>query len=258
MRIGWFLEWGMAFKNLFVPIFCKQCGTRLLTEENGFFCPTCWEMSPRVMRPYCTICGRPHPAAIGYETRPNYPCASCRERKAAPFHRIYGAAVYADAVETAIKLLKFEGKRKLVDALGDLMIGFAQEEMDCARYDFLVPVPLHAVRERDRGFNQSRLLAHRIVAAFPNARVDESLRRIRPTRVQSRLTNPAERRRNVVGAFEVQENPLLQDATVLLIDDVVTTGGTISECAAALRNAKVRRVDILATALACSQDVLLG
>lgn len=258
MERGWLSEWGTTFKNLFLPVFCKQCGVRLLTDENGFFCPTCWEMSPRVVRPYCTVCGRPHPAAIGYETRPNYPCAACRERKTTSFHRIYGAAVYADAVETAIKLLKFEGKRKLVEALGDLMIGFAQEEMNCENYDFLIPVPLHVVRERDRGFNQSRLLAHRIAGAFPNAHVDESLHRIRPTRVQSRLNSPAERRKNVVGAFEVQGNSVLQNATVLLIDDVVTTGGTISECAAALRNAKVRRVDVLATALACSQDALLG
>lgn len=210
------------------------------------------------MPPFCTICGQPHPAAIGYETRPNYPCAECRNRKRPSFRRIYGAAVYGDAIETAIKLLKFSGKQSLAKPLGEIMMAFAREEMACDAYDLLIPVPLHAVRERDRGFNQSRLLANQILTTFPNARLDESLRRIRPTRVQSRLTNPEERRRNVGGAFEVQENPALDGKTVLLIDDVVTTGGTINECAAALQKARVKHVDVLATALACSRDVMLA
>jgi ComF family protein len=247
-------DWTLALKNLFLPIFCKWCGCRLLTDENGFFCPTCWESSPRVQRPFCSVCGRPHGGVAGFGTVSNFPCADCRGQETPPFRRVYGAALYRDAVEAAIKLLKFHHKPRLAKPLGALMAGFAGREMDCETYDYLVPVPLHKVRERDRGFNQSRLLAQTVLAAFPKARLDESLRRIRPTRVQSRLTSPAERRANVKGAFAVQGDHLA-GKTVLLIDDVVTSGGTITECAAALRRAQAAAIDVLAAALVASVPV---
>jgi ComF family protein len=197
------------------------------------------------------MCGRPHPGLVGFGTQSNFPCAECRERAATPYRRIYGAAVYAGAVEEAVKLLKFSGKTRLARPLGEAMAGFAEEEIDCAAYDCLIPVPLHRIRERDRGFNQSRLLAQAILPLFPNARLDESLRRIRPTFVQSRITDPRERAANVRGAFAV-EGDRVEGKTVLLVDDVVTSGGTILECARALRRARVAAVDVFAAALACS------
>jgi len=238
----------LDIKNLIFPIFCKSFGRRLLTEENGFFCPTCWERSPRVERPFCTVCGKPHPGMVGYGSRGNFACAQCREAGARPFRRVYGAARYEDAVAEAIKLLKFSGKRRLAAPLAEMMAEFAENEIECADYDFLIPVPLHKVRQRARGFNQSQLIAQALLPMFPNAQLDESLRRIRPTRVQSRLKDAAARRANIVGAFAV-EGDRLAGKTVLLIDDVVTTGGTIEECAKALRRADVAVVDVFAAAL---------
>ena len=249
--------WVLAIKNVFLPTFCKSCGIRLLTEENGYFCPTCWELSPRVQRPFCSVCGRPHGGMAGFGSPSNFPCADCRDQTArgkVRFRRIYGAAIYEGAIKEAIKLLKFHGKRRLARPLGELMAEFARIEIDCETYDYLVPVPLHKIRERDRGFNQSRLLAETIMSAFPNARLDESLRRIRPTRVQSRLKTAEERRANIIGAFAV-EGDRLAGRTVLLVDDVVTTGGTVSECAAALCRASVGAVDVFAAALKSSGDV---
>lgn len=249
-------DWTLTVKNLFLPIFCKICGCRLLTEENGYFCPTCWELSPRVERPFCTLCGRPHAGVIGFGSLSNFPCADCRERASRgglPFRRMYGAALYDGAVKEAIKLFKFYGKRGLARPLGALMAEFAEREIECDAYDFIVPVPLHKVRERDRGFNQSRLLSQEILSVFPNARIDESLRRLRPTCVQSRLKTASERRANVVGAFAV-EGDRLAGSRVLLVDDVVTTSGTVSECAAALRRANAGAVDIFAAALKMSTD----
>jgi ComF family protein len=121
--------------------------------------------------------------------------------------------------------------------------------MECETYDAIVPVPLHKIRLRHRGFNQARLLAREILPAFLNATLDESLQRIRPTRVQSRLLNEKERAANVVGAFAVPHEQSFDKKTVLLIDDVVTTGETVAECATALRRAGAQRVDILCAAL---------
>jgi ComF family protein len=241
-------DWTLALKNLLLPIFCKQCGERLLTEENGFFCPMCWETSPRVERPYCPQCGRPHKGVIGFGWQSNFPCAECRDRASHPIRYAYGAALYEDAVEQAIKLLKFGRRQRLAGSLAEMMAEFARREMNCEEYDYIVPVPLHKVRERERGFNQSRLLVIELLPAFPNARLDESLQRIRPTRVQSRANSAAERHANVRGAFAVTGNTLT-GKTVLLIDDVVTTGETTNECAMALKRAKVAAVDVFAAAL---------
>jgi ComF family protein len=242
--------WALALKNLFFPVFCKQCGVWLLTEENGFFCPTCWEMSPRVARPFCTICGRPHKGAVGFGTLHNFPCADCRDKNRRPFGRIYGAAVYAESLETAIKLFKFHSRKRLAVSIAGVMAEFAEREMELDAYDLLVPVPLHRVRQRERGYNQSLLLARELEGMFAPAVVRECLVRVRPTHVQSRIRDPKARRANVKGAFAVNEGADVAGKRILLIDDVITTSGTVSECATVLKKAKAASVDIFASALA--------
>lgn len=244
--------WALTLKNLFLPQFCRLCRARLLTEENDFFCPQCWELSPRIKRPYCSICGRPHPHGVGLMTNSLFPCGPCAAHRASrPFRRVVGAALYTSAVEEAIKLLKFHGKRRAAKPLAELMADTAASELDPAEYAALVPVPLHRVRERERGFNQSLLLAQALSPVFPRAHIDTSLRRIRPTRTQSLLRDPEERRRNVRGAFAVVgADVAFKGTSVLLIDDVVTSHGTVAECAAALRRAGAEHVDVLTAALA--------
>jgi ComF family protein len=241
-------SWTLTLKNLFLPIFCKQCGLRLMTEENGFFCPTCWERSPRIARPFCTVCGRPHEAMVGLGSLRNFPCALCRAKPPPHLRRIYGAAHYEGSIALAIRLFKFRDKRALVRPLAELMAEFAAKEMEPEQYDALVPVPLHTVRQRARGYNQSALLAEAILPVFPNAALDTSLKRIRPTRTQSRLRGAA-RKGNVRGAFAVLGDTL-QGKSVLLVDDVVTTSTTVSACGQALALAGVASVDVLCAALA--------
>lgn len=250
MALAW-RDWALPLKNIFLPIHCKQCDRRLLTEDNGFFCPTCWEASPRIERPFCTVCGKPHRGAIGFGTQSNFPCAECRGL--GPRQRVirstFGAAYYDAAVSEAIKLFKFHDRRKLVEPLAELMHDFAGREMtDCA-YDWIAPVPLYWVRERERGFNQSRLLAQAIAPDFPGAALGDILVRVRPTKVQSRIKDEAERKANVRDAFAHVETFDVSGKCVLLIDDVVTTGGTVGECAKVLRKAGAAHVDVFAAAL---------
>jgi ComF family protein len=134
------------------------------------------------------------------------------------------------------------------------MAEVAARELDCESYAYVIPVPLYKVRYRERGFNQSRLLAQEVLPVLPAAKLDESLRRIRPTKVQSRLHSEAERRENVRGAFAVVDGSHLAESTILLVDDVVTTGGTIAECALVLREAGAATVDVLAAALALPHE----
>ncbi|MDZ4858159.1 MAG: phosphoribosyltransferase family protein [Candidatus Hydrogenedentes bacterium] len=164
--------------------------------------------------------------------------------------RVLAAARYDEAIELAVKLLKFYDKPLLATPLGELLRTCAAQELDCAEYDFVIPVPLHRVRQRARGFNQAELLAREVLPAFSNARLDASLARIRPTRVLSRLHTDTDRKSSVRGAFRVARAPHLVGARVLLVDDVVTSGATVSECATALVKSGVATVDVLAVALA--------
>lgn len=240
-------DWGLAVKNVFFPIFCHTCREPLHTDENGFFCPGCWESSPRVERPFCPRCGRPHPAAVGLGGRSNFPCADCREKPNPHIRRIAAPALFEDSIAEAIKLFKFGRRVRLAEPLSELLADFVREEMPGEGYDLVIPVPLHKVRERARGYNQSRLLAERIMRSFPGACLEESLKRIRPTKTQSTLSGK-ERQTNIRGAFAVQGDGC-RGKRILLIDDVVTTSGTVTECARILHRAGAIQVDVLAVAV---------
>lgn len=241
--------WSLALKNVLLPVFCRQCGGALLTEENGFFCPACWASVERIERPFCSICGLPHRERLGFDlvTR-DYPCADCRAARTPPYRRVWAACDYAGAIAEAIKLLKFNARPRLAAPLAEEIVNYAEREMDVALYDAIVPVPLHRVRRRARGYNQAELIATHAARAFPRARIDGSLRRIRPTHVQSRLTSASARRENVRGAFAVDREKSFAGETVLLLDDVVTTGGTVAECAQALKRAGTKIVDVITVA----------
>lgn len=243
------MSWSLTFKNLCFPVFCNQCGVRLFTEENLFFCPTCWELSPIIERPFCTFCGQPHQGRAGFGAISNFPCQECRAHPPEAYSRLYAAAHYESAIAEAIKLLKFYGKMTLVGSLAELMIEFAQREIEVDTYDCLVPVPLHKVRERDRGFNQSRILAEALLPAFPKATLHTALERIRPTLTQSSLNDPKRRLENVRGAFAMPLANDLEGRRVLLIDDVSTSGGTVRECATALARAGAGSVDVFVVAI---------
>lgn len=172
------------------------------------------------------------------------------KRNAPKYRRIFGAALYADAVELAVKLFKFYDKRRLARPLANRMIRFVGEEMDAESYAYIVPVPLHRVRLRARGYNQAEMLSERLLDVFPNARLELGLRRIRPTQVQSRLADDKMRKANIRGAFAVDREVVFNQDRILLIDDVVTTGHTVSECAAALKRAGAGEIDVLCAALA--------
>jgi ComF family protein len=153
--------------------------------------------------------------------------------------------VYEGAAEDAVKRLKFHQKKALAHLMVNELVDFARKEMELEQYDMLEPVPLHPIRKRERGYNQAELLATQLAPHFKNIQLSSSLQRIRPTRVQSRISDPALRRSNMVGAFAVKKAIDLNGKTVLLIDDVVTTGGTVSECAKALKRAGATKVDVL-------------
>ena len=241
-----------ALKNLLLPAFCRACDSRILTEENIYYCPQCWSEIRLIERPFCSICGKPHDKAAGFAERENFPCAQCVRIKRRPFRSMCAATVYDGLVQDAIAIFKYGSREPLAGPLAGLMVKFAEREVDFARYDAIVPVPLHRVRQRERGFNQAGELVRCLKERIPGLVVRNGLVRVRPTPQQTRLT-AAERRRNLPGAFALARDADFHKKTVLLVDDVITTGATAEECARTLRKGGAETVDVFAVARTVGQ-----
>lgn len=155
--------------------------------------------------------------------------------------------VFDGALREAIHALKFRARRALAAPLGALMADCAATDAQLRSAQVVVPVPLHRGRLRERGFNQSELLARKVAERMGLPLTADLLIRCQPTQAQSGLALE-DRKRNVRGAFVASRQ--INGSTVLLVDDVISTGSTASECAKALRQVGAARVVVLAAAIA--------
>lgn len=156
---------------------------------------------------------------------------------------------YEGAARTLVHTLKYSRGMWLARDLGDVLEGCARASFDVGAIDTIIPVPLNAARFRKRTYNQSALLAEELSSRLGVPSPTRLLARTRHTPTQTHLT-AEERRRNVAGAFAVREPLLVRGRTVLVVDDVMTTGSTLSEIAATLKAAGAWRVWALAIARA--------
>ncbi|MBI3047859.1 MAG: ComF family protein [Acidobacteria bacterium] len=213
----------------------------------GPVCRACWSAVRLCTPPFCRTCGDPLPSwrvvSLALEQ-----CARCR-RHPPLFHAGRTAGEYEGTLRDILQAFKYDDRRALARPLGALLRAAGADLLRGA--DCVVPVPLHAWRRLGRGFNQADALARQL-----GAPVVRALSRTRATPPQTGLTAAA-RRHNVRGAFRI--SPLLSRRararwlaarTVLLVDDVRTTGATLSACAAVLLDAGAREVRILTVARA--------
>ena len=174
-------------------------------------------------------------------------CSSCR-RNAPGFDYARSAARYEDVMREALHALKFRGRRGLSAPLGALLVEAMEEgRLPAGVPALLVPVPLHPRRERERGFNQASLLARRVGLAWGVPVGGDVLVRVVATPSQTELDAPA-RRANVRAAFRLRRPELIGGRHVLLVDDILTTGATLSECARCLREGGAATVGALTVA----------
>jgi len=210
---------------------------------NPYFCPDCWGAMPRLSQPWCPRCGLPFASPVALLHSPTHLCAACREREP-PFDRARSAVAYDGVAASAIHLMKYQRRRLLARPLGALLLPLLDE---LGPADGVVPVPLHVGRLREREFNQALALARVVCRATGWPLRWELLERIRPTRAQVGL-EAVERRRNVRRAFRVRRAEAVQGARLLLVDDVMTTGSTVHECARVLKRAGAGAVQVVTVA----------
>lgn len=221
--------------GLIFPPVCRLC------RIPGTFplCPGCLSRVRLIVPPLCLKCGRPLNGSTGSVLT----CSLCRRRPLG-FATVRAAGVYEGTLREAIHELKFRGCRAMAQPIGGLMASAWQEFG--VPVDAVVPVPLHGARLRARGFNQSGLLAQVVGGELGIPGVD-ALVRLRSTQPQSTLLFH-ERRRNVRETFAARER--IGGKRILLVDDVLSTGFTASECAARLYGAGAAEVHVLVAALA--------
>jgi ComF family protein len=230
-----------SFLDMLYPRRCVDCG---VSSPSAFryMCWDCWSDAVKVEAPFCERCGDPVAGAVEH----TYVCYSCSARKPA-FDAARSAARYDGAIAEALRLLKYEKAMWLAPDLAKLMHGCLEAEYSGMTFDLVVPVPLHHVRRRERGYNQSAVLARELGRLLMRPARDGAVRRVRPTATQTNLT-AKERLSNVTGAFKHGRTVRLAGRHVLLIDDVMTTGATVNACAAALRKGGAASIHVITAA----------
>jgi len=218
-----------AAVSLLYPATCTICGKNVRAGE--YLCDKCDGNLIRIVAPFCQTCSEPFEGSI----QSAFTCPNCAHR-----------TIYFDAAVAAYRgrgivrevIHQFKYTRQIhLRHLVARWLGAALEDerlRDC-NFDLIVPVPLHPTRERERGFNQASLLSE-LLSAQTSIRSQRVLERVRYTTTQTALDR-SERMENLHNAFRLRKNADVRGLRVLLIDDVLTTGSTLSECARVLKRA---------------------
>lgn len=230
-----------ACQELVFPSYCLGCNERLPRRRLPLFCDGCRGAIRPISSPLCTCCGTPHPEGD------DHLCGACLRHEFA-FDRARSALVYRPPVTGLIGAIKYQ---RQLTALASLAVLARQSRglRELVVPDFILPIPLHPSRLRERGFNQALLVAR---ACFPEHqdRINPFLlRRDRATPPQTSLGG-TRRRKNLIGAFSAIQPDMLKNRKLLLVDDVFTTGSTVQECARILRRAGAARIEIFTLARA--------
>jgi ComF family protein len=231
---------GRAVVDGILPPRCLTCGT--IVDEPDALCGPCWAAMTFFAPPWCAVCGLPFPHPMGKDAV----CADCaRDRPS--WDRARAVLRYDKHSRRLVLALKHADRTHLAGALGGWMRRAGAEVLDGA--DLVLPVPLHWTRLFARRYNQAGLLAHAIRAAGGPPVAPDWLVRRRRTPSQGRL-GAAARARNVRGAFALRPGRSIRGKRIVLIDDVLTTGATVEECARVLRRGGAEFVGVLTLARA--------
>ena len=229
---------GRLALDALLPPQCLCCGE--VVGEPGVLCPTCWERIDFITEPLCACCGAPFELSLG----PDALCGGCI-RESPGFARARAVFVYADPAKALILRFKHADRTDMAPAFAHWMSRAGAELI--AEADLIAPVPLHWTRLLRRRFNQAALLANAVAKLSGRPAAPRLLLRRRRTPTQGGLGREA-RGRNVRGAIAVRNAEQVVGRRILLIDDVLTTGATVSECSRVLLKAGAVAVDVLTIA----------
>jgi len=222
--------------NLIYPARCVSCGRKSEGTETTELCIPCVASIRKNPKPWCSVCGR---ALVNARVI----CPDC-SRASPSFDRAYSAFLYDGALKEAIHSFKYKGQASFSKLFSSLLIRFVDDNPELIRgIDFVTFVPMHRKRARGKDFNHSKVLAN-IISKEYDIKLLDILSKVRLTRPQSELSRN-DRIANLAGTFRVRDKMNISGMSILVVDDVMTTGSTLSECALTLKNSNAREVRCL-------------
>lgn len=233
-----------SLRDILYPKTCLACKSRVsAVMDEDLICKTCYSEIKINLPPFCVACGR----HLERNNLNKNICPAC-VRNRLHFDRAFSPCVYDGVTKKLIHEFKYKGKDNLGKPLSKIMINFIKEYSLPLNYlDYIIPMPLHKTKLREREFNQAEILSMYIAREFKKDLASGVLLRHRQTKTQTELRNK-ERFLNVANSFSVDSRLSLKEKNLLLIDDVLTTGATSSEAALALKNAGAQTVFVLTLA----------
>lgn len=229
-----------AVKDLCFPPSCICC-EKSLDESLLLLCDHCLGELYFTEAPFCSRCGKVFPGKEGE----NHLCTACM-KSSLYYNRARSLFIYDDRVAGLVHGLKYRCNTAILETF-NLLKTKSRCLKDLSAADYILPVPLHVKRLRQRGYNQALLLARTFFGEEKNKIKNNILLRARNTPSQTGLSG-VERRKNLRNAFRVDDQKDVSGKNILLVDDVFTTGTTVNECAKVLIKAGARNVDVITLA----------
>lgn len=239
-----------ALVSLAFPRMCDLCENQVDSLADGVTCSECWEKLWNLDR--LARCPRCHYPLLGDCPSSTNSCRQCQEMR---LDLLRFAGSYEGALRSNLLLLKV--RPHLCRRMKELTLSKLKRERELLSADLLIPVPLHPLRLRERGYNQAEVIAKFIARTFDLQLERHFLVRVKHTDPHRAGMDSQERSRSVSGAFAVTDRERIKDKTILLVDDIYTTGATLNECARELKEAGARAVYGFTVARAIS-DALIG
>ena len=233
-----------SLKELIYPRHCLLCREKIFFgAQNDLVCPRCLKETAFHTPPFCRKCGRGLSLA---DTR-GHVCGECLDTRFY-FERAWAVCPYKKNAKELIHQFKYKNKIFLAKPLSGLMIDFIQQyHLPLNHCDCLIPIPLSPAKLREREFNQAEVLAKEIAGHFGIQLLSNNLKRVRNTPAQADLDKES-RWKNISGAFRITNPETIKGKTILLVDDVLTTGATASEASRVLKNARASAVYVFTLA----------
>lgn len=228
-----------GMSELLFPPGCVICGVKGRQIQLNC-CESCFAAIKYLVSPFCSCCGIPFSSAPGE----NHLCGQCLLEHP-PYAFARGIVVYEEPVKHILHNLKYKYDSAVLPVL--LKIAQGYDFSDFEGCDYFIPVPLYTKRLKMRGMNQALCLTRLMFPKKKKQILLNTLKRTRSTPPQTKLALQ-ERRRNVRGAFHVKKPEIITDKVICLVDDVITTGSTASECSRMLIQAGAKEVRVLCMA----------
>lgn len=228
--------------HVLLPKTCAHCKEDLHYLDAEPLCPACRGSLEPITGLSCRKCGSPLDSGGEY-------CFGCRGHKGARLKAalVRSAFAFNPELRSLIHAFKYRGRKHLAEPLGMELAGAYDRHPELRGYNFVIPVPLFGDKERERGFNQSELLAGVLAREKHLFLVEGAVERVRNTPSQTGLAKK-ERRENVKGAFRVAKPELIRGRRILIVDDVATTLATADELARALEKAGAKETAVFTLA----------